>query len=178
MLTTRHITLQRQRYCAEHRMVRSLTCWCTTESTPIKYTSAYHVYSMRGTKSGKFRIPHPRWGLAQARIDLKPGVVFFAWGEFSIHSALFPIHSNFFRGCSTPLGRSAGKNWAQYYDCTSFHMSCHIRKLLIPETIPVYQSRVEGGTIKNRTILRIGFFAWRAVRDQRNSVMSDRRSAK
>ena len=26
--------------------------------------------------------------------------------------------------------------------CTSCHMSCHIRKLLIPETIPVYQSRV------------------------------------
>ena len=25
---------------------------------------------------------------------------------------------------------------------TSLHMSCHIRKLLIPETIPVYQSRV------------------------------------
>ena len=24
------------------------------------------------------KIPHPRWGLAQARIDLKPGVVFFA----------------------------------------------------------------------------------------------------
>ena len=50
---------------------------CNRKYQQLK-TSAYHVYSMRGTESGKFRIPHPFWGLAHARIDLKPGVVFFA----------------------------------------------------------------------------------------------------